>query len=119
MNLFSRREFIARSAGFGTLAAAGAVAGAFRAVGAPLTQSSGNPAGGGRPKQSVCRWPYPRVSLTDFCRRTKQMGFAGIELLFPDEWAEAAGAGLVVSMGYASRRDKFLRTGFHGSPNQP
>ena len=117
MNLFSRREFIARSAGFGTLAAAGAVAGAFRAVGAPLTQSSENPAGSGRLKQSVCRWPYARVSLTDFCRRTKQMGFAGIDLLFPDEWAEAAGAGLVVSMGYASRRDKFIATGFNDPAN--
>jgi hydroxypyruvate isomerase len=117
MNLFSRREFIARSAGFGTLAAAGAVAGAFRAVGAPLPQSSENPAGGGRLKQSVCRWPYKRVSLPDFCRRTRQIGFAGIDLLFPDEWAEAADAGLIVSMGYASRRDKFIATGFNDPAN--
>ena len=117
MNLFSRRQFIARSAGFGTLAAAGTVAGSFRAVSAPLTQSGDNSAGAGRLKQSVCRWPYARVSLPDFCRRTKQIGFAAIDLLFPDEWAAAADAGLIVSMGYASRRDKFIATGFNDPAN--
>jgi hydroxypyruvate isomerase len=117
MNLFSRREFIHRSAGFGTLAGAGAVAGSFRAVSAPLTQASENPAGSGRLKQSVCRWPYARVSLPDFCRRTQQIGFAAIDLLFPDEWAAAADAGLIVSMGYASRRDKFIATGFNDPAN--
>src|SRR6202021_2645362 len=49
--------------------------------------------------------------------RTKQMGFAGIDLLFPDEWAAAADAGLTVSMGYASRRDKFIATGFNDPAN--
>ncbi len=57
------------------------------------------------------------MSLPDFCRRTKQMGFAAIDLLFPDEWATAADAGLVVSMGYASRRDKFIATGFNDPAN--
>jgi hydroxypyruvate isomerase len=117
MNLFSRRKFIARSAGFGTLAAAGAVAGSFCAVSAPLTQSSENSAGAGRLKQSVCRWPYARVSLPEFCRRIKETGFAAIDLLFPDEWAAAAEAGLTVSMGYASRRDKFIATGFNDPAN--
>ena len=109
MNLFSRRKFLARSAGVAWLAAAGGVADPFRA--------SGNPAAAGRLKQSVCRWPYARVSLPDFCRRTKQLGFAAIDLLFPDEWAAASDAGLVVSMGYASRRDKFIATGFNDPAN--
>jgi hydroxypyruvate isomerase len=117
MNLFSRRKFLCRSAGLGTLAAAGAVAGSLRAVGAPLTQSSENSAGAGRLKQSVCRWPYARVSLPEFCRRTRQTGLAAIDLLFPDEWAAAADAGLIVSMGYASRRDKFIATGFNDPAN--
>src|SRR5580700_9862136 len=113
MNFFSRRKFLARTAGVAALAAAGS----FRAISAPVTESSEKSAGAGRLKQSVCRWPYARVSLPDFCRRTKQMGFAGIDLLFPDEWAEAADAGLVVSMGYASRRDKFIATGFNDPAN--
>jgi hydroxypyruvate isomerase len=117
MNLFSRRKFLARSAGVGTLAAAGVVAAPFRAGGAPLTESSESSAPAGRLKQSVCRWPYARVSLPDFCRRTKQMGFAAIDLLFPDEWATASDAGLTVSMGYAGRRDKFIATGFNDPAN--
>jgi hydroxypyruvate isomerase len=111
MNFFSRRKFLARTAGVAALAAAGA--GSFRAISAPVTESSEKSAGAGRLKQSVCRWPYARVSLTDFCRRTRQMGFAAIDLLFPDEWATAADNGLVVSVGYASRRDKFIATGFN------
>jgi hydroxypyruvate isomerase len=109
MNLFSRRKFLARSAGIGALAAAGGVAGPFRAI--------GNSTGAGRLKQSLCRWPYSKISLPELCRRTKQMGFAAIDLLFPDEWATASDAGLIVSMGYASRRDKFIATGFNDPAN--
>jgi hydroxypyruvate isomerase len=116
MNPFSRRKFLARSAGLGMLAAAAEVD-PFRASGAPLAASSGNSAGAGRLKQSVCRWPYARVSLADFCRGAKQIGFAAIDLLFPDEWSTAADAGLTVSMGYARRRDKFIATGFNDPAN--
>jgi hydroxypyruvate isomerase len=115
MDLLSRRKFLARTAGVGALAAAGA--GSLRAVSAPLTESSEGSAGAGRLNQSVCRWPYTRVSLPDFCRRTRQIGFAAIDLLFPDGWAAAADTGLVVSMGYASRRDKFIATGFNDPAN--
>jgi hydroxypyruvate isomerase len=114
MNLFSRRKFLTRAAGVGALAAAGVRP--IRAVGGPL-ESGKNPGRLGRLKQSVCRWPYARVSLPDFCRRTRQMGFAAIDLLFPDEWATAADNGLVVSVGYASRRDKFIATGFNDPAN--
>jgi hydroxypyruvate isomerase len=109
MNLFSRRKFLAGSAGLGALAAAAGGAGPVRA--------SENSAGAGRLKQSVCRWPYARISLPDFCRRTQQLGFAAIDLLFQDEWSAAADAGLIVSMGYASRRDKFIATGFNDPAN--
>ena len=115
MNLFSRRKFLVRSAGVAALAAAGG--GPFRANSAPAAESSKSPPPTGRLKQSVCRWPYAKVSLPDFCRRTQPMGFAAIDLLFPDEWAAAADAGLVVSMGYASRRDKFIAAGFNDPAN--
>jgi hydroxypyruvate isomerase len=115
MNLISRRKFLARSTRVAALAAAGVRP--IRAIGAPVAESSENSARAGRLRQSVCRWPYAKVSLPDFCRRTQQMGFAAIDLLFPDEWAAAADAGLVVSMGYASRRDKFIATGFNDPAN--
>jgi hydroxypyruvate isomerase len=74
-------------------------------------------ASSGRLKQSVCRWPLARTPLPDFCRRAKQIGFAAIDLLFPDEWSVAADAGLAVSMGYAGRREKFIQTGFNDPAN--
>ena len=94
----------------GALATAAGIfaAGAIRAgSAAPLAASSG------RLKQSLCRWPYARMPLPELCRRVKTLGFPAIDLLFPDEWAVARDAGLTVSMGYASRREKFIETGFN------
>jgi len=118
MSLFSRRGFLTRSAGVGLMAAAGVVvADPSHAIGAPAMESAEISAIPGRLKQSLCRWPYTKISLPELCRRTKQMGFAAIDLLFPDEWSAAADAGLTVSMGYASRRDKFIATGFNDPAN--
>ena len=71
----------------------------------------------GRVRQSVCRWPYARVPLVDFCRRSKVIGLEAVDLLFPDEWSVAKQEGLVVSMGYASRRENFLERGFNDPAN--
>ncbi len=71
----------------------------------------------GRLKQSVCRWPYNHTPLPVFCRRAKQIGLAAIDLLQMDEWSVAQDAGLVVSMGYPSRREKFIETGFNDPAN--
>ncbi len=100
--------FLVRLGSVGTIAAASVFADPIRARSAPES---------GRIKQSVCRWPYSRMPLPEFCRRTKQIGFAAIDLLYPDEWSAAADAGLVVSMGYASRREKFIATGFNDPAN--
>jgi len=71
----------------------------------------------GRLKQSACRWPFNGVALPDFCTRLRRMGFAGIDLLNADEWSVARDAGLTVSMGYASKREKFIETGFNDPAN--
>jgi hydroxypyruvate isomerase len=84
--------------------------GAGRETGAATTPA-------GRIKQSVCRWPYRSVKLPDFCRRIKQMGFVAIDLLYADEWQIARDIGLTVSMGYPTRRDKFIETGFNDPAN--
>ena len=94
--------------------AAGSVVTALPAAGAPVIAA---PKTAGRLKQSVCRWTYRTVPLEDLCRRIKKMGFAGIDLLYSDEWQAAGDAGLTVSMGYASRRDKFIQTGFNNPDN--
>jgi hydroxypyruvate isomerase len=108
-----------RRAVLGGLAAAGAVASKnLRAAAAsPAVPAASAAASAGRLKQSVCRWPYNHIPLRDFCGRAKQMGFAAIDLLQRDEWPVAQDAGLNVSMGYASRREKFIETGFNDPSN--
>jgi hydroxypyruvate isomerase len=72
----------------------------------------------GRLKQSCCRWTS-NAPLPDLCRRLKSMGFAGIDLIFPDEWPFVNDCGLSVSMGYASRREKFIEVGFKDPAHHP
>jgi hydroxypyruvate isomerase len=101
----SRRGVLASLAAAGVIAAGG-------------LHAAGSSVPAGRLKQSVCHWPYARtLPLSDFCRRLKLIGFDGVDLLFPDEWSVAKDAGLTVSMGYASRRDKFIATGFNDPAN--
>jgi hydroxypyruvate isomerase len=76
-----------------------------------------SPAPRGRLRQSVCRWPYQTVRLEEHCRRLKQMGFLGIDLLYAEDWPVARDIGLTVSMGYASHREKFIQTGFNNPAN--
>jgi hydroxypyruvate isomerase len=71
----------------------------------------------GRLKQSVCRWPYNRIPLPELCRRARQFGLTAIDLLQSDEWPVAQDAGLDVSLGYPSRREKFIETGFNDPAN--
>jgi hydroxypyruvate isomerase len=110
---------VSRRAVLGGLAAAGAFASKdLRAALAPPAVSAASPApSAGRLKQSVCRWPYKHTPLPEFCRRAKQIGLAAIDLLQMDEWSVAQDAGLDVSMGYASRREKFIETGFNDPSN--
>ncbi|HXC09851.1 MAG TPA: TIM barrel protein [Steroidobacteraceae bacterium] len=110
---------VSRRALLGGLAAAGVVASKdLRAAPASPAASAAIAApSAGRLKQSVCRWPYNRMPLPAFCRRAKQIGFAAIDLLQMDEWAVAQDAGLDVSMGYPSRREKFIETGFNDPSN--
>jgi hydroxypyruvate isomerase len=67
----------------------------------------------GRLKQSACRWTLDGFVLSNVCVKLARIGFAGIDLLHIDEWPVARDAGLTVSMGYPSRRDKFIETGFN------
>ncbi|XHS79831.1 hydroxypyruvate isomerase family protein [Burkholderiaceae bacterium UC74_6] len=81
----------------------------------PQTPSKAK-SGPGRLKQSVCRWTL-KTPLPELCRRLKAMGFAGIDLIYPDEWSIVNDSGLAVSMAYASRRGKFIQTGFNDPAN--
>ena len=105
----------------GALATAAGVSAAGRIrADSPRTDSARTAAAStGRLKQSLCRWPYARTPLPELCQRVKKLGFPAIDLLFPDEWGVARDAGLTVSMGYASRREKFIETGFNDPTHHP
>ena len=67
----------------------------------------------GRLKQSVSRWPYRSIPLPEFARRCREIGLVAIDLLQPDEWPVVQDAGLISSMGYPTRRNDFIATGFN------
>jgi hydroxypyruvate isomerase len=79
----------------------------------------GEPPVTGRLRQSVSRWPYSKIPLPEFCRACKDMGIVAIDLLQPEEWPVVRDAGLVSSMGYPTKRDDFIPTGFNDRANHP
>ena len=87
------------------------------AIGARVALAAEPPTG--RLKQSVSRWPYQRIPLPEFCRACKGMGIVAIDLLQPEEWAVVRDAGLVSSMGYPTKRQDFIPTGFNNPANHP
>jgi hydroxypyruvate isomerase len=82
-------------------------------------RASASCAGRGRLRQSVSRWPYAKIPLPEFARAAKGMGLVAIDLLHRDEWPVVAEAGLVCSMGYPTRREDFIATGFNDPANHP
>jgi hydroxypyruvate isomerase len=101
--LVSRREVIAAGA-------AAIVPGLALSAAAP-GGAAAPPAGPGRLRQSVCRWPFASIPLPEFCRSSRAMAIEAIDLLNPDEWSVARDHGLACSMGNSSRRRDFLTAG--------
>jgi hydroxypyruvate isomerase len=79
--------------------------------------STGEPLRASRLKQSVSRWPYSKIPLPEFCKACKGMGIAAIDLLQPEDWPVVRDAGLVCSMGYPTKRNDFIPTGFNDPAN--
>ncbi len=111
----SRRGMLATSAAvLGTLATGDRLVAATRDA-----ADRGEPRVAGRIRQSVSRWPYSSIPLPEFARAAKAMGLAGIDLLQPEDWPVVRDAGLVCSMGYPTKRDDFIATGFNDRANHP
>ena len=100
---------IAAAAAFGAVTLLPSVNAAPTAT-APAKQPAG------RLKQSLSRWTSDEP-LPSLCKRLKAIGFAGVDLLYADEWATVTDSGLAVSMGYPSRRNHFIATGFNDPAN--
>jgi hydroxypyruvate isomerase len=111
MGRLSRRRFLRTSA-----ASMAALAPAAAALASGAGQPAAAPPEAGRLRQSVCRWTLPGA-LADVCQRVRGLGLRAIDLLHTDEWDVARAAGLTCSMGYASRRDRFIENGFNDPAN--
>jgi len=110
---------IGRRNALGLIATAAAMAGAAPLLASAATTGPrvGAPAiGGGRLRQSLSRWTS-RAPLPELCTRLKALGFAGVDLLYADEWSVVTDHGLAVSMGYPARRDNFIEMGFNDPAN--
>jgi len=55
----------------------------------------------GRIQQSVSRWCYEKIPLTELCAYAAKIGLKAVDLLQPDEYEVPARFGLICSMGYA------------------
>ena len=62
-----------------------------------------------RYKHSVSRWILGTLSLDQVAVEAKQLGFASVDLLEPDEWAAVRAHGLTCAMGYAPAGDPKTR----------
>ncbi|AFL89132.1 hydroxypyruvate isomerase [Terriglobus roseus DSM 18391] len=62
--------------------------------GAPLARK-------GRIKQSVCKGPYPELSVDELCRYGAHIGLKAIDLLQPEDFETPKKYGLTCAMGYA------------------
>jgi hydroxypyruvate isomerase len=52
----------------------------------------------GAVKQSVCRWPYPKLTVEQLAAGAKRIGLKSVELLEPEEWPTVKAAGLTCAM---------------------
>ena len=108
----TRRGMLAASvAGLGAVAISTGCVPTGATAGAPATEPAARTRG--RIRQSVSRWPYNSIPLPEFCRAAKAMGIVAIDLLQPEEWAVVRDCGLVCSMGYPTKRNDFIATGFN------
>jgi hydroxypyruvate isomerase len=103
------RRTVVKAAGAGALAALG---GTLPHVHAGESKAKG----GGRIKQSVCRWCYNDIPLEKLAAEAKRMGYQSIELVTPAEFPKVKEAGLTCAM--LSGADT-IPAGFNREDNHP
>jgi hydroxypyruvate isomerase len=89
-----RREVIRGGAAFVTVAAAIRGAGAAEPADLGVVEP-----GGARLKQSVSRWCFGKMSLDELAGHAARIGYRGIDLLPPSDWAAVRKHGLVCALG--------------------
>jgi hydroxypyruvate isomerase len=62
----------------------------------------------GNINHSTCRWCYSTIPLDELCKRSKEIGLVGLDLLTPEEWPTAAKYGLTCTMGSTVPDNSFM-----------
>ncbi len=91
LSRLSRREML------GELAVAAATAPVLSAA----AGEGDAPSGGGRIRQSVCKWCYGSMPVEDLARNAASMGFRSVELVEPKDWPILVRHGLVCAMTFS------------------
>lgn len=96
MALVSRRAMLQSGLAAAALAASPSPSSGQKAEDkdAPLTRK-------GRIRQSVCKGPYPGLTVDELCRYGAHIGLKGIDLLQPADFETPKKYGLTCAMGYA------------------
>ena len=71
----------------------------------------------GRLKQSVTRWTYGGMPYDDFCQMLVKLGFGGVDLVNPADWATVKKHGLKISTSNSTTRGDFISRGLNDRAN--
>ena len=112
----SRRTFLAASA----MTAAGLASRRLTPAAAQPAAAVTTPADVTRPgrlKQSVTRWTYGGMPYDDFCQMLVKLGFEGVDLVNPADWATVKKHGLQISTSNSTTRGDFISRGLNNRAN--
>lgn len=111
----SRRTFLAASA----VTAAGLASRGLTPAAAQTPADRGLTAAAvkGRLKQSVTRWTYGGMPYDDFCQMLVKLGFEGVDLVNPADWATVKKHGLQISTSNSTTRGDFISRGLNNRAN--
>jgi len=82
----------------------------------PASASEPSPPPRGRLKHSLARWTFQQYSIAELCRIVKDIGFAAIDLVGPEDWPTLKTHGVYSSMcngAEISLEQGFAETRFH------
>lgn len=113
----SRRTFLAASA----VTAAGLASRGLTPAAAQSPEIRGLTAAAegrtGRLRQSVTRWTYGGMPYDDFCQMLVKLGFEGVDLVNPADWATVKKHGLQISTSNSTTRGDFISRGLNNRAN--
>lgn len=94
----SRRDMLAGAAALAAAGVAARSSSAEQPAAAPEESSEGPVIHNGRINQTLCKWCFTKLSLDQLCQTAVRLGFKGIDLVVPEEFATIKKYNLVGTM---------------------